>query len=144
MTLAPDRVEVRLPSHPRHLPLIRALVEEGAAAAGFDAPERERIALAVTEGVTNVIRHGYGGATDRPIQILIDSPNGVFRLAISDHGQFVPESRIRSRSLDDVRPGGLGVHLMRSTMDTVEYSENAWGGTTLTLTKRLPPGETSS
>ena len=37
--------------------------------------------------------------------------------------------------LDEVRPGGLGVHLIKSTMDQVEYRENAHGGTTLTLVK---------
>ena len=44
---------------------------------------------------------------------------------------------IKGRDLDDLKPGGLGVHLMRRAMDEVIYEENGWGGTTLILRKRV-------
>jgi anti-sigma regulatory factor (Ser/Thr protein kinase) len=135
---APDTVEVALPSHPKYLPLVRALVEHGAALAGFDADDCGRIVLAVTEGVTNVIRHGYQGDTARPIGLRLETPAGLFRLEIRDRGRFVDPSEIRSRPLGEVRPGGLGVHLMQATMDTVSWERNEHGGTTLTLAKHLP------
>jgi anti-sigma regulatory factor (Ser/Thr protein kinase) len=56
---------------------------------------------------------------------------------IDDYGQFVDPAQIKSRPLDDVRPGGLGVHLMQKVMDEVTYAKNRWGGTSLTLRKRL-------
>ena len=52
-------------------------------------------------------------------------------------GNGADPSRICSRPLDEVRPGGLGVHLIRSTMDVVEYKQNGHGGTTLTLVKHV-------
>ena len=55
---------------------------------------------------------------------------------MTDYGRYIDPSRIASRPLDEIRPGGLGVHLIRSTMDVVEYNENRHGGTTLTLVKR--------
>ena len=61
----------------------------------------------------------------------------MFRIDIHDYGRFVDPDEIRSRPLEAVRPGGLGVHLMKSTMDTVEYRPNDHGGTTLTMIKRL-------
>lgn len=133
----PDAVEVTLPSHPKFLPLVRALVEQSAQVAGFSADDRQRIALGVTEGITNVMRHGYGGSTDRRIDLVLHAPAGTFRIDIHDYGRFVDPEAIRSRPLEAVRPGGLGVHLMKSTMDTVEYQQNDHGGTTLTLIKRL-------
>jgi anti-sigma regulatory factor (Ser/Thr protein kinase) len=133
----PDVVEVSLSSHPKFLPLVRALVEQGAEVAGFSAEDRQRIALGVTEGITNVMRHGYGGSTDRRIDLVLHAPAGMFRIDIHDYGRFVDPNEIRSRPLEAVRPGGLGVHLMKSTMDTVEYQPNDHGGTTLTLIKRL-------
>ena len=44
-----------------------------------------------------------------------------------------------------MRPGGLGVHLMRSAMDVVDYRKNTHGGTTLVLEKRResPADETT-
>ncbi len=139
----PDEVFVRLPSHPRFLPLVRALAAEGAEAAGFRGEDRERIVLGVTEGVTNVMRHGYRGATDQAIDLRLYAPPGTFRLEIEDYGEFVDPAQIRSRALEDLRPGGLGVHLMRSTMDSVEYRKNEHGGTTLTLLRRRAEPEPS-
>ena len=135
--LGTDVVEVALPSHPKYLPLVRALVEETAEVAGFSNEERQRIALGVTEGITNVMRHGYGGSTDQRIDLVLSAPAGSFRIEIRDYGSFVDPEEIRSRPLEAVRPGGLGVHLMKATMDSVEYERNDQGGTTLTLTKRL-------
>ena len=140
MSRAPlDTVRVALPSHPKFLPLVRALVEEGARAAGFDEDTRSQIALGVTEGLTNIIRHGYEGDTERAIDLELHTPPGLFRIEIHDYGRYVDPDAIRSRSLEDVRPGGLGVHLIQATMDDVEYVENEHGGTTLRLSKRLPP-----
>jgi anti-sigma regulatory factor (Ser/Thr protein kinase) len=130
-----DTVRLVVPSHPKHLPLVRAFVEQAAEIAGFGTDDRERIVLAVTEGITNVIRHSYHGDTDRRIDLTLCAPPGTFHLEIQDYGRFVDPTQIASRPLDDVRPGGLGVHLMKATMDRVEYRRNEAGGTTLTLVK---------
>ena len=124
-----------LSSHPKYLPLIRAVVQEGAALAGFDSDGKLEILLAVTEGVANVIRHAYANQTDKRIdfELSVDAPT--FRLDIIDYGTFVDPKLIASRPLDEVRPGGLGVHLIKTTMDRVEYRKNSHGGTTLTLVK---------
>jgi anti-sigma regulatory factor (Ser/Thr protein kinase) len=132
-------VEVALTSDPRYLRFVRVLAGEGATLAGFDEEHRDRIELAVVEGFTNVIRHAYGGAKDRPVALRLRAPAGTFRLEMDDRGTWVDPARIASRPLDEVRPGGLGVHLMKTTMDVVEYRRNAWGGTTLVLEKRLAP-----
>ena len=132
-----DRPEVccTLSSHPKYLPLIRAVVQEGAALAGFDGEGTQEILLAVTEAVANVIRHAYANETDKRIdfELSVDAPT--FRLDIIDYATFVDPKLIASRPLDDVRPGGLGVHLIKNTMDRVEYRKNSHGGTTLTLVK---------
>jgi anti-sigma regulatory factor (Ser/Thr protein kinase) len=118
--------------------MLRAVVEQGAALAGFDEAAAQGILLAVTEAVTNVIRHAYGGATDRPIDLEVHAEAGRLRMDLEDYGEFVDPSHIASRPLGDVRPGGLGVHLIKSTMDRVDYRENEHGGTTLTMLVHAP------
>jgi anti-sigma regulatory factor (Ser/Thr protein kinase) len=49
----------------------------------------------------------------------------------------VDPSSIKSRDLDDLRPGGLGVHIMNSCMDCLEYRRAKGGGTILTMVKRV-------
>jgi anti-sigma regulatory factor (Ser/Thr protein kinase) len=38
-----------------------------------------------------------------------------------DCGPAVDTTKIEARPLDEVRPGGLGLHIIRGSMDTVEY-----------------------
>jgi sigma-B regulation protein RsbU (phosphoserine phosphatase) len=141
---APERVNCTLPSHPRYLPLIRALVAETASLVGFDTDITHRVVLAVTEAFTNVIRHAYGQATVKPIDLEIWIEDDTLRLDLIDYGRFIDPKHIASRPLDEIRPGGLGVHLIKTTMDRVEYRENDHGGTTLTMVKRLPSEKESS
>jgi anti-sigma regulatory factor (Ser/Thr protein kinase) len=126
----------RMSSDPRLLQFVRILAGEGATAAGFSDDERSRIELAVVEGFTNVIRHAYHGRHDQPIDLRLTAGGARFHLEIEDHGTFVDPATIASRPLDQVRPGGLGVHLMKTTMDVVAYRRNEHGGTTLTLAKQ--------
>ena len=67
-----------------------------------------------------------------------------FKLDIIDYAHFVDPKQIASRPLDQVRPGGLGVHLIKTTMDRVHYQKNSHGGTTLTLVKNAPSRKESS
>ena len=137
MSAPPDvTVNARLFSHPRFIQFVRVLAGEGALLAGFGEEDCDRIELAVVEGFTNIIRHGYGGRTDQRIEIRLEAPSGRFRIEFEDWATYVDPSRIASRPLDQIRPGGLGVHLMKSTMDVVDYVKNAHGGTTLVLEKR--------
>jgi anti-sigma regulatory factor (Ser/Thr protein kinase) len=131
----PDAVRIRLQSDPRYLPMVRALVDQAAVLAGIGGDDRYRVLLAVTEAVSNVIRHVYKDRHDQPIEIGLRATPGALTLELEDYGRFVDPTRICSRPLDEVRPGGLGVHLIRSTMDVVEYKQNPHGGTTLTLVK---------
>ena len=139
-----DHVSFRMPSHPRYLPLVRSVVAESAELVGFDTDLRTRILLAVTEAVTNVIRHAYGGAEDRPIELEVRASEDELRLDLIDYGRFIDPKHIASRPLEDVRPGGLGVHLIKTTMDRVAYRENAHGGTTLTMVKHVSQPKESS
>ena len=135
-------LSVVLPSDPRYLRFVRELAGEAAELAGFPSEDRDRIELAVVEGFTNVIRHGYGGRTDQRIELRLAVPASrrSLRIEMEDWGTWVDPSRMVSRPLDQVRPGGLGVHLMKATMDVVEYRRNTHGGTTLVLEKRRDPG----
>ncbi|MCK5479190.1 MAG: ATP-binding protein, partial [Methylococcales bacterium] len=55
-----------------------------------------------------------------------------------DNAPTIEKENIRSRDLDDIRPGGLGVYFIHEIMDQVEYLENPKGtGNVLQMKKRL-------
>jgi anti-sigma regulatory factor (Ser/Thr protein kinase) len=120
-------VTVELLSQPRYLGGARDLVAAVAKRFGFDDNECGRIALAVDEALCNIIRHGYSRRTDGRIWISVwplrdsNAEAGGIRIVIDDEAKQVDPERIKGRELEDVRPGGLGVFIMREVMDFVEF-----------------------
>ena len=121
--------------------MVRAAVEKICDMSGFDSGTAGQIVLSVDEALANIIRHAYDNAEDQPIEISIQvtgsAPERVLRIRLRDYGKQVDPARIRSRDLEDVRPGGLGVHIIQECMDSMEYSPAEGGGTVLTLTKAV-------
>jgi anti-sigma regulatory factor (Ser/Thr protein kinase) len=140
-------IRMQIKSSPAHLPVVRSTVERICQMIGFDDERTSQIVLSVDEALTNVIRHAYQQRDGEPIDIEIDpiceGPGGI-RIRLRDYGPAVDPSRIRSRDLDDVRPGGLGVHIMGSCMDSLDYAPAEGGGTVLTMVRHRqanPSGE---
>ena len=103
----------------------------------MDEDDAQKVVLAVQEGCANVIRHCYKDQTDKRIDLVISFGKDRIEIRIDDYGKWVDPAKIKSRELDDVKPGGLGVHLMNSVMDQVAYKKNEWGGTSLIMIKRV-------
>jgi len=138
MNPLPD-LSVQMMSRTALLAPVRSMVVSLAERTGFDEISCGHIALAVDEALANVIRHGYGGSSDCRVWInlwQLHDPPGL-RIVIEDFARQVDPHLIRSRDLDDVRPGGLGVHLIHSVMDTVRFEKRAEGGMRLTLEKLM-------
>lgn len=143
MEIEPDKtIKLSVLSTPCHLPVVRSATEKVCEMAGFDADVIGNIILSVDEALTNIIRHAYGGASGGPIEIELtpfaEPTGGGVRICLRDFGRCVDHSRIKSRDLSDVRPGGLGVHIMKKCMDRVDYQPLEGGGTVLTMVKNLP------
>jgi len=130
-------IRISLLSDKRYLGPLRTIVREVTGLVGLDPEDTAEIELAVTEGCANVIRHCYRNLPDERIDVVLTVRDGEFEIRIDDYGKFVDPSKMRGRNLDDVKPGGLGVHLMKRVMDEVTYTKNGWGGTTLTMRRRV-------
>jgi len=132
-------VKVELPSHPQYLSVLRQLVEQLSVVAGFTDKECRGITLALDEACSNIIRHAYNGRDDKVIQLECHVHDDRVEFLLSDDGPPVDPAKLRYRSLDEVREGGLGTHLIALTMDDVQY-ERMENGNRLRLVKlRKPP-----
>jgi anti-sigma regulatory factor (Ser/Thr protein kinase) len=129
-------IRVALASDPRYLGAIRTIIRESAGLAGLTRDEAAEIELAVTEACANVIRHCYGDCSENRIDVVFTLRDGFFEIQVDDYGTFVDPARMKGRDLDDIKPGGLGLHLIHKLMDEVIYEKNSWGGTHLILRKR--------
>lgn len=103
----------------------------------IDECQAELLVLAIDEACTNIIRHAYGGAC-RPVHLtLTKKKDGTLVVALRDFGKTCDPSKIRSRPLSEVRPGGVGVHIIRQAFDEVRYLPRA-RGTRLVMIKHPP------
>lgn len=80
------------------------------------------------------IGHGAGGCSSGACRD--DSHPDAIRIIIEDEARQVDPAVIKSRNLDEVRPGGLGVHIIKSVMDEVRYEPRERIGMRLTMLKR--------
>lgn len=143
-TLSQNPLQLELQSDPAELREVRRAVERLCEQAGLDEGSAGRVALAVDEAITNIIRHAYDNRPDGLIVLEASQRGEELTIVLRDFGRSVDPQRIRSRDLDDIRPGGLGVHIIHECMDRVDYRPAPEGGTELTLTKRLPEGKETS
>ncbi len=108
----------------------RDFIEEWALAAGFPDLERGRIVLAADEAITNIIRHTYQGAPDKPIELAAEITDGHLHLRLRDYGPHVDVEKLKGRDLEDIKPGGLGLHLLKTVFTVVEHHKlpdgNEW------------------
>ena len=135
-----SQIKMSIASTPAHLPPVRSALESVCKLMGFDESTRGDIVLAVDEALANVIKHAYHGQNDKPIKITLRNVGGnesALKIELRDWGEQVETSNIKSRDLDDVRPGGLGVHIMSRCMSEVNYVHMPDGGTLLTMVKTL-------
>lgn len=127
-------------SQPRLLAAARAMVMQFAQRIGFPDSACGQISLAVDEALCNVINHGYQRRPDGPIWLNLwaldgdDQPG--LKVVIEDRARQVDPAQIQSRDLEDIRPGGLGVHIIREIMDEARYEKREGGGMRLTMIKR--------
>jgi len=139
MTTQPP-LRVELLSDPLYLSGAREMIAAVARRIGFSEEGCGQIALALDEALCNVMRHGYEGRTDKPIWISVwpQTANGEargIRIVVEDEARQVDPTTIKSRDLEDVRPGGLGVHIIREIMDDVVYEFRDPKGMRLSLVK---------
>jgi len=139
-------IRMTIPSSPILLPVIRSTVEKFCEQLGFDFRTAGQVVLAVDEGLSNIMRHGYGGNQTKPIEIEISpipslgAAKGV-RICLRDHGKTFDPVKVLSEKLPDpemLSTGGLGVHIMITCMDRVDYQQAPGGGMQLTMIKFLP------
>ncbi|MDX2221353.1 MAG: SpoIIE family protein phosphatase [Rhodospirillaceae bacterium] len=134
-------VRIRVPARPDRLKMIRGAAEQAAAFCGADKTWALDLVMAVDEACQNIIRHAYGGDPNAG-DIMADfyREGDSLSVHLMDFAEPVDPTTIKSRELADVRPGGLGVHLIKSVTDDARFLPPPPGvGNLFKLTKRLPP-----
>lgn len=114
---------LEIPGDPAVLFLVRCLVERLARQLGFQEQRVMRLTQAVDEACSNVIKHAYGGRSRERISLRFSFSEQCLEVQIRDFAAAPDPSKLTPRDLGELRPGGLGLHLIRAGADEVHYEE---------------------
>ncbi len=128
--------EIEFCSHAGNLSLVRRFVRAFLTEQGCGDTLMDLIVLGIDEACTNVIRYAYGNAPDQLIRLKLECAERVVRCRLRDYGQAADPAQMNGRALEVVRPGGLGLHLIRQAFDNAYYLRRP-KGTELVLVKSL-------
>ena len=138
-----DRRHV-LPANVERLPAMFDLLDAAAAEVSLPEDRRGVVALVVEEAFVNLCRHAYRDHSGGEVGVRLLGRNGELAVELRDSGpafnpiEQAPKPKLDA-TLEERRPGGLGVELMRRMTDELHYvregSENV-----LTMIFRWPPG----
>jgi anti-sigma regulatory factor (Ser/Thr protein kinase) len=117
---------------------VREAVRDLARRQGCSEENLDCMVMAINEACMNVMQHAYGDDDSGEIILEFWKDQDELVIRIYDFADRVDRSQIKSRQLDDLRPGGLGVHLIHKVMDRVDYLDSPEEkGNLLEMRKRI-------
>ena len=133
--------EWTLPAAIEKLPEVTAFVDEQLEACDCSMKAQMQIDLAVDEILTNIASYAYApGTGDMTIRVDVDPETRMATIVFLDSG--VPYDPLQKAdpdttlSADERQIGGLGIFLVKKTMDAVSY-ERRDGRNILTVKKNI-------
>ena len=123
---------------------IRDFVVEIAKKAGFQDFDLYAVELAVDEACSNIIEHAYGEENKGDIELTCNLTDRSLEIILRDQGDafnpaLVPEPNF-GLEIDELKPGGAGLFLMRKMMDEVSFNFSKNAGNVLTMIKYRKDG----
>ena len=134
------RKSIVLPNDTQEVPRLNAFVEEVCQSVGFDEMVTMQVKVAVEEAVVNVMKYAYPPGQHGDVTIEAASNDVRLKFTIIDSGKpFDPTVHAEvdtTLSAKQRNIGGLGIHIMRQNMDSINY-ERMDNLNVLTLRKKV-------
>lgn len=139
------QVELSLPNRPEFVAVARLTISGIASRMAFNISDIEDIKVAVGEACTNAIEHGCpAGQRDEQITLRCELADEALVITVHDPGDgFDPQTATRQyrHGTMTLSERGLGMLLIESLMDEVEFSSTPGDGTQVRMVKRLRTDE---
>lgn len=144
MTQTRNALKLSVPCDLSYLHIVQSFVRQVAEKFGFTGGDLYKIDLALEEAVTNVVEHAFADDDDEPatFDIICERIQLGMRIIIKEKGiPFDPNQLPQydpSKDIEQVSLSGIGMFLMRESMDEVAFLNLGPEGKETHLTKFLP------
>ncbi len=136
-----DYIEMKFPSSAEYVGLIRLTLSGVLSRAGASYDQIEDSKIAVSEAVTNAVKHAYGEDETGEVLIGFAIYSNKVEIIVADHGQSFNYEEVKEElgpysedeNVNYLREGGLGLFLIETLMDEVYLKKDP--GVTISMTK---------
>ena len=133
-------VRLRIPAKAEYVALARLALTGLAELTAMTDETLGELKLALTEAVSNSVRHAYGGR-DGHVEIVYELTGHELRIEVVDDGTGFDPARPQALEGEDLAEGGLGIAIIRTIADELEIElEPGARGSRLRFVKRLHTG----
>ena len=147
-TIAPQpcRLCLEIDPDPQEFRRASSWLRAGGASLGVDEEQIDRLELCLNEVLANLIEHGGDAVASHPIQLELRASALLIgfdvQLVVSDRGEPFDSGQASPKplpgSLEEARPGGLGLRLVKAFSDGMVYRVLE-GRNELTITMHWSP-----
>lgn len=136
-----DYIEMKFPSSAEYVGLIRLTLSGVLSRAGASYDQIEDSKIAVSEAVTNAVKHAYSEDESGEVLIGFAIYSNKVEIIVADHGQSFNYEEVKEElgpysedeNVNYLREGGLGLFLIETLMDEVYLKKDP--GVTISMTK---------
>lgn len=135
--MKPRIFKISVESNLERLNDVEALADKVADLIHFTEEERDSLAIAVTEAVSNAIVHGNKQDQSKTVEVAFEIDRDRVRVLVRDQGEGFNPEEVRN-PLDPenlLKESGRGIFILSALMDEVDFDFSG-GGTLLTMIKR--------
>ena len=135
MSEAHNEFEVVIPNETSEGQVVQARIVDLLESLAYSSRDVFSIRLALEEALVNAIKHGNQMDPDKTVRICCLATEEAVEVAIEDEGDGFDPGELPDPTDEDHLdlPGGRGVMLIRSFMDTVDFNDK---GNRITMRKR--------
>ncbi|MGC8821064.1 MAG: ATP-binding protein [Fervidobacterium sp.] len=132
-------VTISFPGLVENIKMVRAVLHTFLSFRGAFDKDIFDTELAINEAIANIIQHTYKGEPKYIVMTMNWKDPNELEILLRDFGPRVDPSKIKSRDLDDIRPGGLGVYIIQRIFDVMEFKDVKEGNLLFLKKKYLIP-----
>jgi len=131
-------VRLRIPAKAEYIALGRLALTGLAKARDLDSDTIADLKLALTEAVSNSVRHAYGTAGDGQVEVRYELRADCISIEVVDDGAGFDPEEAPSFEGDELSEGGLGIAIIRTIADDIQIeSRPGVRGSRLRFVKNL-------
>ncbi len=142
-----DYLEMKLPAKAEYVGVLRLTASGVANRMGFSYEDIEDIKVAISEAITNTVKHAYFDEEAGKVRVGFGIYNDRLEIMVADNGESFNFNQVKkdigphdeSMPIERMKEGGFGLFLIEALMDQVEINNQS--GVIVLMTKFLNEDE---